>query len=558
MRVKWDELDEDTYERMGAVLLSRINPETQRIDGAGGDGGRDVHFRDVRGLHVFELKSFTGRITASRRSQVKRSLDRAKALNPVDWTLVVPIDLTPAEELWFEGLRATSAFPLVWRGLTWLDAEMSSRPEIRQYFIDRASDEVVKLLAELHAEKAKPSSAMDSVSRLRVLHERLNELDPYYEYGLAIGREASMGRPAKAIFSASFGDARVDVYPRYVGAEMDRPITIDMTFTFGQDDKDLHDALQRTFDYGTPVSLPRRVNTRVSLDAPLGLGHTGAGAEVSLGGSQLLSDTSLHVVADIHDGDRLLASLPLDLKVKYAGLSGFVCTGSDVSGWLELELTVNVKQKKASFTFGVEQKSTLPGVVLPVLRWLVHLRAPHRLETRSSLWSRQSMADLPDEPLVSERLLRVIEAFDDIQRVSGVVFDIPVDISAKEAREVATARRLLIGGEVNATWSGPARTEIRLAEGAEAAFKGFMSPDGVALLIEADEIFEFREHRIPLGRTRTMLKTVRFADSSAFGKALVSGSRDVVLELVPGKDRSLVRQRVDVRAAGASGDRAPS
>src|SRR5688572_14981808 len=99
MRVRWDDLSEtpSVYEDMVAVLLSRIYSTSQRVDGTGGDGGRDVYFGPPHDLSVFELKSFTGRVDDSRRAQIKRSLERATLLNPTIWTLVVPIDPNPTE-----------------------------------------------------------------------------------------------------------------------------------------------------------------------------------------------------------------------------------------------------------------------------------------------------------------------------------------------------------------------------------------------------------------------------------------------------------------------------
>jgi hypothetical protein len=105
-RVKWDELDPGRYEDMVAVLLSNIYPEAaERIDGSGGDGGRDVQLRYESDLDGFELKGFTGRMTSGRRAQVKRSLRRAASVGLRSWTLVVPIDPTPGEQRWFDTLQ---------------------------------------------------------------------------------------------------------------------------------------------------------------------------------------------------------------------------------------------------------------------------------------------------------------------------------------------------------------------------------------------------------------------------------------------------------------------
>lgn len=67
-RVSWEQLDQDTYEDMGSVLISRQNPTAQRVDGKGGDGGRDVQVPTEDGLALYELKSFTGRMSSGRRA----------------------------------------------------------------------------------------------------------------------------------------------------------------------------------------------------------------------------------------------------------------------------------------------------------------------------------------------------------------------------------------------------------------------------------------------------------------------------------------------------------
>jgi hypothetical protein len=116
--VPWDRIDSGVYERMVAAMLSLEQPATRRIDGSGGDHGCDVAFHDAAGLHVFELKSFTGRLTSGRRAQVRRSLLRAAELQPCEWQFVVPIDPTPGESEWFNKLTAGMPFSCSWRGLT--------------------------------------------------------------------------------------------------------------------------------------------------------------------------------------------------------------------------------------------------------------------------------------------------------------------------------------------------------------------------------------------------------------------------------------------------------
>ena len=58
MSIRWDEFEPGGYEDMVSVLLSRLHPNAQRIDGKGGDGGRDVHLvrgQDGQITDAFEL-----------------------------------------------------------------------------------------------------------------------------------------------------------------------------------------------------------------------------------------------------------------------------------------------------------------------------------------------------------------------------------------------------------------------------------------------------------------------------------------------------------------------
>ena len=183
MSIRWVDFEPRGYEDMVSVPLSRLHPDAQRIDGTGGDGGRDVqivHGQDGLITHAFEPKSFTGRMTPARRKQVAGSLKRVAGLGPARWTLVVPIDPTPAWDKWFRKLGVGYCFPTAWYGKTWLDEKMSEFPDIRRYFVEGANDEVVRLRLELQKEQAMVTDVHDAIGRLRTLRERLNEIDPHY------------------------------------------------------------------------------------------------------------------------------------------------------------------------------------------------------------------------------------------------------------------------------------------------------------------------------------------------------------------------------------------
>ena len=74
MSIRWEDLARQKFEDMVSVLLSRLHPDSQRIDGKGGDGGRDVqivHSGDGSIADAFELKSFAGRVGPVQRKASK-------------------------------------------------------------------------------------------------------------------------------------------------------------------------------------------------------------------------------------------------------------------------------------------------------------------------------------------------------------------------------------------------------------------------------------------------------------------------------------------------------
>ena len=131
----------------------------RRVDGSGGDGGRDCYFSDENGTDVYELKSFLGRMNDVRRQQVARSLQRALRGSPRTWSLVVPIDATPKEQEWFDSLASATTTTLTWLDKTWLEEQLAAHPDIGRYFAG-ASEEIVQILKDIAREDALPSDAV--------------------------------------------------------------------------------------------------------------------------------------------------------------------------------------------------------------------------------------------------------------------------------------------------------------------------------------------------------------------------------------------------------------
>ena len=527
MSVRWDDLEAGRYEDMVSVLLSRVYPEAQRIDGKGGDGGRDVqivHRSDGRIAHAFELKSFTGRVTRNRRRQVERSLKRAEDLRPEQWTLVVPIDPTPEENKWFRALGADYGFPIDWYGKTWLDEKMSAFPDIRRYFVEGAKDEVYRLLREIQHEQARITEVPEGMARLRMLRQRLNEIDPYYRYEMATVTAESNRWPPDVVFSVWSENVRVDVYSKYSGAVEDRPVSLSFTLALEPEDLAIRDSL----GYGQEVTILDRMISDLVIDAPAGLGGSFTGAELDLFPIDSRLDEPIAIALDVIDGDDLLASCQVHLTTKTVGLQGAIYNGTDSTGWLGLLLKWNRVDEELEVRLHLNPTPAMPAALVPLCRWLDALRPPRRLKIRGR--EDVGLSIEVDRPIVEGGALsEFVEALAYLQELSGIYREMPTSLTNKDAEEIITVAALARGEIIDFTWDSftlPwAGWTPELEELANGSTRQFRFEYELSLKLEG-EMF-------PIGRIRTDIRSARLDDPEATRRDLVSGVVPT-LRLVPG------------------------
>ena len=184
-QVEFGRLAPGQYEDMVSVLLSRVR-QARRVDGSGGDEGRDCYFPDEQGTDAYELKSFTGRMAPPGASKSSGPWPGRWKTQPRTWTLVVPDRPDPGRANagstpWVPACRRR----LEWLGKTWLEEQLARFPDIIRYF-SGAAEEVVRLLAEISREDALPEDAAGLAQQFAGQASRLNEIDPYYwfEFGI--------------------------------------------------------------------------------------------------------------------------------------------------------------------------------------------------------------------------------------------------------------------------------------------------------------------------------------------------------------------------------------
>jgi hypothetical protein len=451
-RVDWSDprISAAVYEDMIAVLISRLHPEARRVDGSGGDGGRDVYLPLPSGLVIFEEKSFTGRMRPTRRRQVESSLSNAAAHVPVAWHLVVPIDPNPSELEWFDRVTSKYPFRCDWLGKTWLDGHMADHPELPRYYIEGSADEIVAALLELNCEQACLRGGLpDAVERITALAIRLNELDPHYMFAFSAS-------PVRGV--------NVEVLPRYPGAGNDRPIRINASFNFPdtEEGRAAAAALNDAVAYGTPSTVSADFVASVTVEGISGLDSAQGAAQLGFGPAQDQNIASLPPMAlrllDEHGA--VVVQLPLKVVSRTVGLQGGDVVLTDYAGVVRVTMRFDVPTHRFTLTYEfVAPENALPGVLLPGLRFLCGVTSGLSVEVLIDGHAAGPPTAVPQNP-VPELVgyTRLATDLDKIQRKSGVYFPMPSSLSIDEQDHIRMAAQLLAGEVVNGEWTSSTMT----------------------------------------------------------------------------------------------------
>lgn len=438
--INWDDA-RNVYEDMVSVLLSNIYPHAERIDGSGGDGGRDVQLRSTDRLDLFELKRFTGRLgnEKSRRNQVENSLQKAAELQPDSWALVVPIDPTPHELKWFDRLRAQYPFPLYWLGKDWLDRKMAKYVRVRRYFLEDGANEAIRVLREIAAERSGVGNDIRSIfSRVELLASQLEELEPYYRADITVTENLSS----------------IEVVPRYNGAERDRPIFLAGRVVLPSTSvgREIAEQLRNSVRYGDEATIPGEFTSELGLnDDIFGLSELIAGSSVTIGAMEL-ENVRFQGRLLLRSPDGIsLASLPVLFSRRRKGQAGARLFGADATGSVQIELRLDLNDGKANIGLEYRQKSDLlPGALLTVLRFVSHLAVPNQfaLQLGSDLIGEWRPVTVESSPVAAE-YLDLIKKLDFVQRESETPFMVPDQFTSQDVHEIDEAARFFSNEKVH-------------------------------------------------------------------------------------------------------------
>ena len=427
---------------------------------------------------------------------------------------------------WFCQLGKGYSFPLEWRGKTWLDEKMAAHPDIRRYFLEDANAEVVQLLLKLNQEQAIVTDANDVMDRLRVLHERLNEIDPYYRYELATVTGTANNWPSDVVFSVRKGDVRVDAYAKYRGAVQDRPVSIRAMVSVGPEDLSILEQL----GYGLETTIPHRMISSVTVDLPSRLDEDFSGGEFKIFPVDTELDDPIILSLRVMAEDAVVASYPVQLKERTSGLRGSVFTGTDSTGWLTMRLTVDVVNEDVEAEFRVNPQSAIPTALVLLFQWLdafqparhLNIRWPEGFEISSAIgrpfWAEASP-------------VRLVEALAYLQERTGLYWEMPLSYTDEEASEIVAIAAMMKGEIIDFRWNALNLNLDQLCPVVKDLSNGLPRP----FMLEQEIFLQQEGGKVPIGRMRSILESARPADPETFRQNLTANRIfPLAVRLVPG------------------------
>jgi hypothetical protein len=487
-RVDFSRLSSQEYEDMVAVLLSRIR-QTHRVDGSGGDGGRDCYFSDEDGTDAYELKSFTGRMTKVRRPQVARSLQRALKKSPRTWSLVVPINATPKEQEWFDSLGSNTATKLTWLDKTWLEQQLALHPDIGRYFAG-ASDEVVEILQNIAREDALPSDAPGLATRMIGMVTRLNEIDPYYTFDFTVAESRTV----------------ISCRPKYPDALRDRPISFSAQLKLDDSTPPgLRAAIDDFMLYGSPVQIPAENISNLSIDVPGGLSSQFAGGGIAINGDIAAAGglEARYLVLRVPPSPPVRHVLTMDIPNRSKGpAGGFRLQAQDPAGLLTLDMRLN----PATSTYNAQisyhfNDQVLPKDAVPVLALCNALAVGEQMAIATLDGQILALGSGPFNSMNwpdGDGYLQCARQLAEIQEHAGTFFPLPIAFELEDQHWMDYASKLLRGEDVQITWPGSTaqcnRDQVRF-------FLEETTKTGEAFTFfnRSQETLEFAGGKVPLG-----------------------------------------------------------
>ena len=517
MRIPWNDLSSKKFEELVGLLLRRMYG-ARPIDGSGGDGGRDAHYRDEAGYHIYEMKTFlTGRLSqGGRKGQIERSFEEAKKHSPDTWTLILGMIPTGPEGQWLDDLGAGSGVEVAWHGRDWLEEKLAQYPDIVRYFTEDATKQLLRELGNLQEmeQASLQGGVSDVLSRLSAFASQIDELSPHYRLGIDLDGP----------------NIKVGLRPKYDGAELDHPLTFQIQVTEPDAARRFQEAMERLTHFGSPLEVSGEDAASVTVTPSPLLGEQFQPALIRILPTH--SNRKFAIRASlVDDAGEEVAVQEMSVTHTGRGSKGLSLRAENGTRTLTVEIDLNFPDRTLHFHF---YPTIAPGVspaeMARTFAWIDELHNGLEVqvaeaESGALMFSGKS-ATLGESPARRDR--RVLENLARIQEHSGVSFPVPDGLTVDDLFWIDRAVELLDTGKTEVPWSGMELGVVMTGD-----VDDLLAP-GRQLMIDQTPIrVTIDGHDVVLGTGQVHFPDVVVANPSEVRSNLKKGS-ETKLQLVPG------------------------
>jgi hypothetical protein len=552
-RVAWATLQPPETEHVISIMLCRENPSAMRIRPSRGDGGIDVVTVTPAGWVVDQIKYFAASLTSNQKGQVRDSFERLRTYAAehgaqiAEWHLVVPVDPTNEERIWFREFTADAGYPCEWRGLSHVEGLAAKYPDVIDYYLHNGRERLETLVGQLNETirlgfrmrdiGSQPLTPNEVESGLTGLYAALNAHDPHDRYSFSV--DADFPEVHEEPFLVAVRMKKTDVacvtfrvYALFnvAEAEQERAAPGSMRFSFADDSPEA-EALRSHYDFGAPATVedPDGDAILLHVDLPGGLGGTFRGGRLTLGPARTDDAQPYRVRLQVlaPDGQEI-ATCILQMEPVTTGISGGIrANGVDDHDVLRLEMRIHFDTQRVDLTLGTSDlEGKHPVDVLPGLRVAAAFHRPNLIRFAAPYGPMTGPADpIPGDPdLGLGPILRFVEALAVIQGHTTDQITIPGSFTGGFAKELIQFAHLLQEGSVPVEWNG-----LELTMPAAPAPVG--SPPA-PMSIRRPCTLQLNGQEIDLGSVRHDLASARVDSVTPMEDGMVR------VRLVPGDDRT--------------------
>jgi hypothetical protein len=511
-RVEWTRLSGDDAETLLSVLLYSKHPRAVRVRPSRGDGGVDVlvpHPDQPGKTDVYQIKKFAENLTSSQKDQIERSYRRLMMqladakIAVANWYLLMPLDPTPENRIWFgelparvlqhlhdvhqrpeahpkesitaEGFGRVQAWQddpatgVEWKGFIACEALAAAYPNVVDYYLHGGRgrlESAVRMVAallgtdrNLHRDADGPDvQPADLREHLRTVQAVL-DTDPHFRYGISLDPSPPALTAEPNLIAATQEIGRdgscltFRIFARFAEALNERPVPLHLTFTFENKSEELA-AFELWMKYGKPVTLP----VRVDADLPGGLGGVLERGTVSISASADRETYRLRYRLVSPAGEPL-AQIVLEMEPPASGQdrTGMWTRGADLTGTFQIESFFDLETRTARLdvTFG-DLTGTRVTDALTAGKFEAHWQGGNRLEISGEQGPFSPFLEIdteiqsPFDPLI----LRILQALSTIQGRCHDVILVPdfTQMPRDQIRKLIDAAALINGQTFVGTW----------------------------------------------------------------------------------------------------------